>query len=980
MTDACQRVHALVDGELAPEEAHRVRLHLATCGVCQEELARALQLKALAQPPLPERATPTAGGSASAPSRRFLPRWSLRSSRSGLLALMAAVAVAAFFLLPLRGRAPHAGLLWLTDMPSRPLELRLSYPEADGFRPYDTLRTGGASPAGPVPLGEMARLEEAGDMRGLAAAYLLRGKADEAWAYLARAGDSVDVESERAVVQLQRGDLAGALERLEGVLVRASSHPQAQWNRGLALERLGLAAAAVGAFEQVAALGEPGWADEALRRAEALRARVAREREQGQAAQAAGEALLAGGAMPPVEQISRYPGTFRLYLYDALRVARTVEQVKALWPLAEALDARQGGSVLRDAVRAAEARDHRLHAPLAEQYARLLRRELPSSQVPQLLSQLRRAREEALRMGVLLQAGLVAENLEEYRALAESSGDPWFLLLAGHEQAKALVAEGELPKAEQRLLAAVGQCQAQPVAYRCGLLERELGMLYLRLHRPAEAAQHAQAAWRWLRGDGAWWLERNILLELAQIARFRKQAALAQAYLSEALAREPDNCELRQFVSSNSAAAHMIALQLDEARRELDEALRCPGTLTPSGLLALADLTRLRPAPEDAERLAQGLAALRGSGKQSQGELALLTHIEGRFLVERERGAGEAVLRRSLSEAVRLPRWNVHARKARAYSYTSLLMAAGRAGEYERAYALLAEEQEAALPARCVLGAAVDDERTLVVARDAQGQLHGHYDASRAAPLEGVEGLIPARVLAALRACEQVAVVARPPLHGRAGLLPPELAWSYFLPLPRAKASTGGTGPRLVVAGVEPPAGLSLAPLAPWTSTAPGDTLLSGAQATPTRVLEAMAHADEVEIHAHGLVNLDVSEASLVVLSPEADGRYALTVRDVRSQRLERAPLVILAACRAAHTAPSYHEPFSLPVAFLEMGARAVLAATVDIPDAQAGPFFDAVRRRLRAGQPLAQALRDERVEWLKRDGADWVNAVLAFE
>ncbi len=980
MTEACERLHALVDGELTPEEALRVRLHLATCEVCQQELGRVLQLKALAQESLAEQAEPPSVPPAHpVRARRFLPRWSLRARPAGMVLLVAAVASTAFLLLPMHWRAPHAELLWLTDAPSRPLELRLSHEGADGYRPYDTLRAGGPGAVAPVPLGEMARLEEAGEVHGIAAAYLLRGRTEEALAYLARARDSADVESERAVAELMRGEVADALERLDGVLQREPRHAQARWNRGIALERLGLVALSAEALEEVAALGEPGWADEARRRVEALRARVARERESWEAARAAGEALVAGGVLPAPELVSRHPGTFRLYFQDALRVARTVEQVKALWPLAEALDAQQGGSALRDAVRAAEARDLRHRAPLVEEYQRLSRHEALSGGVPAYLERLRRERQEDLLLGALLLSGQVAEHLEEYRRLAEATRDPWFLLLAEHEHAKALLARGDLLGAEQRLRVGVEQCGVWKVAYRCALIERELAMIYRRLHRPAEAVQHAQAAWQWARGDGMWWPERNLLLELGQIARFRKQGALARAYLGEALAREPRSCALRHFVFSNSALAHLAALKVDEARRDIDEALRCSSELTPSGALVLADLSRLRPAPGDAKRLSEALAALRRSETTGPGAQALLTHIEGRLLIERDREAGESLLRRALSEAERLPRGDVEARKARAYSYTSLLMAAGRAGEYERAQGLL-EEEGGALPGRCMLGVTVDDERTLVLARDAEGRLHGHYDARRTEPLEEVEGLVPPALLTSLRGCEQVSVVARPPLHGRVGLLPEDMAWSYFLPRPPLGVSALGTERRLVVSGVEPPAGLALAPLAPWTSATPGDTLLSGAMATPSRVLEAMARANEVEIHAHGLVNLDVSDASLLVLSPEADGRYALTARDVRAQRFPGSPLVILAACRAAHTAPSYHEPFSLPVAFLEAGARSVLAATVDIPDAQAGPFFEAVRGRLRGGQPLAVALRDERVAWLRRGGAEWVRAVLAFE
>jgi CHAT domain-containing protein len=128
------------------------------------------------------------------------------------------------------------------------------------------------------------------------------------------------------------------------------------------------------------------------------------------------------------------------------------------------------------------------------------------------------------------------------------------------------------------------------------------------------------------------------------------------------------------------------------------------------------------------------------------------------------------------------------------------------------------------------------------------------------------------------------------------------------------------------------------------------------------------------------LINPTLSDASLLVLSAEPGGRYALTAAEVRAHRLEGAPLVTLAACRAAHTGLQVHEPFSLPAAFIEAGARTVLAATVDIPDAEAGPFFLAVQERIRSGQAAAPALRDVRMEWLRREPTSWVRSVLVFE
>ena len=58
-------------------------------------------------------------------------------------------------------------------------------------------------------------------------------------------------------------------------------------------------------------------------------------------------------------------------------------------------------------------------------------------------------------------------------------------------------------------------------------------------------------------------------------------------------------------------------------------------------------------------------------------------------------------------------------------------------------------------------------------------------------------------------------------------------------------------------------------------------------------------------------------------------------------------------ACHAGATASYRHEPWGLPAAFVEAGARAVIASPDIISDADAGAFFDAVRAQIeRGGSP----------------------------
>jgi CHAT domain-containing protein len=139
-----------------------------------------------------------------------------------------------------------------------------------------------------------------------------------------------------------------------------------------------------------------------------------------------------------------------------------------------------------------------------------------------------------------------------------------------------------------------------------------------------------------------------------------------------------------------------------------------------------------------------------------------------------------------------------------------------------------------------------------------------------------------------------------------------------------------------------------------------------------------MGAARDVTIHAHGFTAQ--GDTSYLALSPDADGHYALTAGEVARTRLASAPLVVLAACETANAAPQFATRWSLPIAFLSAGARAVVAPTTAVPDQEAGPFFDELRTRAAAGAPLAEVVRDLRKQWLADRDADWVRDVVVFE
>ena len=126
------------------------------------------------------------------------------------------------------------------------------------------------------------------------------------------------------------------------------------------------------------------------------------------------------------------------------------------------------------------------------------------------------------------------------------------------------------------------------------------------------------------------------------------------------------------------------------------------------------------------------------------------------------------------------------------------------------------------------------------------------------------------------------------------------------------------------------------------------------------------------------MTDIAVADAALLALSPGADGNYALTAGHIRRLKFSRNPVVILAACDAADVDINYNPEWSLPVAFVKSGARAVFAASTKMPAEGARAFFQDLLAKLRDGARPAQALRDLRGAW--RGRAAWVDDVLLFQ
>ncbi|WP_164008327.1 CHAT domain-containing protein [Pyxidicoccus trucidator] len=906
-----------------------------------------------------------------------------------VLALATPVLVLTFMLARSPAKGDGGGVtaqFWAERRAAARIEARLTHPEADKHRPR-TSSGGCPIPPEPIPLRDLARLEEAGDWGGIAAAYALQGEWNQAASFLERMPPSSNRDSDLAAVHLARGAHEQALRLLDAVLASHPKHPQALWNRALVLQEMGLAMKAAETYELVASLNEQGWGREAHAHALTLRDETLERARRWKGAREATLALVDNPQAPlPLEEARQHPGVVRQNFYDVVRSAPSKERALALLPLAQELDRLQGGNALNDYVRRVAARDFARRAPLAKGYSELVRGKL--SELDRVQQQSRTAGEGDLFLGTLLLAKAThGPNLEEAKAEVGRQQDPWLHLIIERELARKEVADGTWWKAEQRIFSALQRCREGAFSARCVDLELRLTMLYIDLQRLTEAEQHARTAWTWARQLREWSLEFTALETLVHAARSRNDFASARAYVEEWSARggRNDDCYWSRV---NLAHIYYLDSKLEASRRELDAAASCQGAKLDLMFAAtLAELARTRPGPQDAELLKRSLAGLSKSIYVMPGDISYARYIEGRYLLEQDRAKGEELLKSTIAETKRLPRSDMQAREAWALSNSTLITEAGRAGDFQKALALMVEQLDTPAPKSCSMGLSVHGERTVIVVQGPGGEVRGHYDADRQESFARMSSarLIPDTLRQVLKGCAQVDVFAWPPVLGRTDLFPSEIAWSFRLGRGARAQATAAPQQRLVVSSVEAPQLLQLPRLPAWTP--PPDTgttpmqVLTGSEATPSRVLASMKAATEIEIHAHGLVDPTISDSSLVVLSPEGDGRYALTADAVREQKLSGAPLVFLAACSAGRmTSSAAYEPFSLPAAFIDAGARAVLASTVDIPDA-AGRFFDGVRQRIRGGAKPAVALRDERQKWLTRDArASWTRHILLIE
>jgi len=957
-------IEALVAGELSQEDADRVIARIATDPEAAAELDEALQMRAIGN---------ELGASEGQLARR-------RRTRTIIGFASLAVAAAAALVLYLGRREPKpddlADRVFASLAPHRQLEPRLSWPAADRYRPYDPPRAATTRPE-TLSFELLAEVEKAGDARALPAAQLLTGNIDAASAALDKAADTADTLADRAAVALIHHDAERALVAAAAAIDRTPTHPQARWNRALALQALGLDRSAAAAFDDIAAAHEPGWSDEAKTQAAALHAQRKRRDEAWAKAQELGNAMVGGGPIP-MDQVAVYPGLMQLYFYDAVRTAPSPARVKELLPLADALDAVSGGDVLHRYAERIAATPFDKRSALTARYAALVAGTLDASGASALVRDIRVAHLDDILVGALLMSGpghqLVATDLDEYVRLASEMHDPWFDLLAIEQRAQVELNRGDASAAETTLREGATRCEAGAIPYRCMKIWRWLTDAYTTLHRPAASAKSLERARR--AAASASPHIADDLLYLASIEADERDdtagrwTALASAYVGELDRAGPEHCEAATIAREAEAMTLINHNQLADAR----VLAAVPSSCAPSFSLhrAFVLVNTLEPTDRAGiDDLGTKLVALRDDAATGAGDRVLAEYLLGRLAIRGSRSEGRAMLEHVIDATGDDPRIVA----ARAYSYQALVKDAGSDGGWSRVMSLLVRERHAALPDGCVLGIGAvvgAEEPVTFVARRRDGSFVGQQITPRVGQQES-ELPTPEPVRKALADCSIVDVFAEQPFYGRASLLPPGVEWRFRS---RSTPPTPEAGPVVFVANIPPSIGL--APLNPVEVPA-GAMAVEGAAATPASVVAAIRTAGFVEIHSHGISDAG-DEGAFLVLAPDARGSYALTSTEIAKAHLVHHPVVVLAACEAGATGHAAHTANGLADAFISAGASAVVASPHPINDAAAPRFFEALRARIARGELPAHALSEERRAWPDVAERVWIDELVVFQ
>ena len=136
--------------------------------------------------------------------------------------------------------------------------------------------------------------------------------------------------------------------------------------------------------------------------------------------------------------------------------------------------------------------------------------------------------------------------------------------------------------------------------------------------------------------------------------------------------------------------------------------------------------------------------------------------------------------------------------------------------------------------------------------------------------------------------------------------------------------------------------------------------LLRGEECSPRRFLEEVTMASLIHFSGHARSDSRRASNSALIFESVSNGAEELTAETIGRARFRNDPLVVLAACGTGRGRVRRNEGVSsLASAFLQAGARGVIATLWDVEDQPAAALFLGLHQRLSEGHRPGEALRE---------------------
>ncbi|HET7460796.1 MAG TPA: CHAT domain-containing protein [Longimicrobium sp.] len=198
---------------------------------------------------------------------------------------------------------------------------------------------------------------------------------------------------------------------------------------------------------------------------------------------------------------------------------------------------------------------------------------------------------------------------------------------------------------------------------------------------------------------------------------------------------------------------------------------------------------------------------------------------------------------------------------------------------------------------------------------------------------------------------------------------------AFFLAARARKRAAPHPGPALVIGDPATDPALRLDPLPGAAAEAQAvarlrhpSILLVGPQATRGALLRDLSRASVLHFAGHAVFNAEQPELSYLALAPGGPGGpgilRAWEIGHLAATNLET---VVLSACSTLSPRPSHAgAPAGLAYSFLRAGAPATVSTLWDVRDQTTTPVLVEFHRRVAAGTPAAEALRQAQVAALR--------------